>query len=72
MPAFRQFSSGTIEEKLKKVGFQDVQVEDLSQNVLPLLKPLSFPTDIPYLFIRLLELEGSFREHDGCGGARPL
>jgi len=60
MPAFQQFSTGTIEEKLEKVGFQDVQMEDLSQNVLPLLRLFFFLAYIPYLFIQLLGLEGTF------------
>ena len=60
MPAFQQFSFGTIEKKLKNVGFQDVEVEDLSQNVLPMLRLFFILAYIPYLLIQLLGLERTF------------
>ena len=60
MPAFQQFSIGTIQQKLEKTGFREVEVRDISLNVVPMLRFFFILAVIPYIFIRLLGLEGRF------------
>lgn len=60
MPAFQQFSLGTIRRKLEKVGFEDVEVKDLSWNILPMLRLFFILAYIPYILISLLGLEARF------------
>lgn len=60
MPAFQQFSIGTVQKKLEGAGFQDVEVKDVSQNVLPILRLFFILAYLPYVFIQLLGLEGRF------------
>jgi sterol 24-C-methyltransferase len=60
MPAFEQFPLGTIRKKLQNAGFQDVEVQDLSQNVAPMMRFFFLLAYIPYLIIQLLGLEAYF------------
>lgn len=60
MPAFEQFPLGTIRRSLENVGFQNVEVQDLSQNVAPMMRFFFLLAYIPYLIIRLLGLEARF------------
>ena len=60
MPAFQQFPLGTIRKILEDVGFQNVEVQDLSQNVAPMMRFFFLLAYIPYLIIRLLGLEAHF------------
>ena len=60
MPAFDQFPLGTIQRKLENAGFQDVKVQDLSQNVAPMMRFFFLLAYLPYLIIQLLGLEAYF------------
>ena len=60
MPAFQQFPLGAIRRSLENVGFQNVEVQDLSQNVAPMMRFFFLLAYIPYLIIRLLGLEAHF------------
>lgn len=60
MPAFEQFPLGTIQKKLEAVGFRDVEVHDLSQNVAPMMRFFFLLAYIPYLIIQFLGLEAHF------------
>lgn len=60
MPAFEQFPLGTVRRKLEQAGFQNVQVQDLSQNVAPLMRFFFLLAYIPYLIISLLGLQRHF------------
>lgn len=60
MPAFEQFPLGTIRRSLENVGFQNVEVQDLSQNVAPMMRFFFLLAYIPYLIIQLLGLEAHF------------
>jgi len=57
MPAFQDFTYGTIQRKLENSGLVDVEVKDLSQNVLPMLRFFFVLAILPYLAIRLVGLE---------------
>ena len=59
MPAFTEFSFGTIQKKLENVGFQ-VEVQDLSENALPMLRLFFVLALFPYILIRLFRLEARF------------
>jgi len=60
MPAFQHFVNGTIKEKLESVGFQDVELQDLSKNVAPMMRFFFILAYIPYLLIRFFGLEAHF------------
>src|SRR5271155_5696401 len=60
LPAFEQFPLGAIRKRLENVGFQDVEVQDLSQNVTPMMRFFFLLAYIPYLIIQLLGLEAHF------------
>jgi len=60
MPAFTQFPIGAIQKKLENVGFRDVEVQDLTLNVAPLLRFFFLLAFIPYLLIQLFGLEAHF------------
>ncbi|EXJ70428.1 uncharacterized protein A1O5_06496 [Cladophialophora psammophila CBS 110553] len=60
MPAFDQFPLGTIRKRLENVGFQDVEVQDLSKNVAPMMRFFFLLAYIPYLIIKLFGMEAHF------------
>ncbi|KIX97891.1 uncharacterized protein Z520_06669 [Fonsecaea multimorphosa CBS 102226] len=60
MPAFEQFPLNTIRKKLINVGFQDIEVQDLSKNVAPMMRFFFLLAYIPYLIIQLLGMEAYF------------
>lgn len=60
MPTFQQFTYGTIQQKFDKAGFVDVEVRDLPENILPMLRLFFLLAVIPYAIIRLLGLEARF------------
>jgi len=60
MPAFQAFTYGTIQRKIENAGFVNVEVKDLSLNVLPMLQFFFMLAILPYLVIRLLGLEAYF------------
>lgn len=45
---------------IKEVGFEDIQVQDLTQNVVPMMWLFWFLAVIPYMFVQLLGLEAHF------------
>ena len=60
LPAFQQFKLGTIRTKLEKVGFREVEIQDLSLNVAPMMRLFFLLAYLPYLVIKLLNLEAYF------------
>lgn len=60
MPANKMFSQGTLQSMLERQGFQDVVVEDLSENVRPMARLFFLVAYIPYLVICLLGLQAWF------------
>lgn len=60
MPANKMFSYGTLQSMLERQGFQDVVVEDLSENVRPMARLFFLVAYIPYLVICLLGLQAWF------------
>lgn len=60
MPAFEQFPLGTLRRSLEKVGFEDVEVQDLSKNIAPMMRFFFILAFIPYLIIQLFGLEAHF------------
>ncbi|KAF2672369.1 cyclopropane-fatty-acyl-phospholipid synthase [Microthyrium microscopicum] len=51
---------GDIEGKLKDLGFLDIDVEDLSSEVVPLWRLLAFIGYVPYQFVKILGLQDRF------------
>ena len=59
MPANERFSEGVLQRILEETGFQDVEVEDLSTNIRPMLR-LFFVLAYLYLLVKLFGLEAWF------------
>lgn len=51
---------GTYEEMLKETGFQNISVDDLTDNVLPLWRFFGWLGAVPYDIVRLLGLQNRF------------
>ncbi|MCJ1311670.1 hypothetical protein MMC25_005343 [Agyrium rufum] len=60
MPAFEQFTLGTIRSRLEKTGFEGLEVQDLSLNIAPMMRFFFLLAYIPYLIVRLFGLEAYF------------
>ena len=60
MPANKMFSPGALQSMLERQGFQDVVIEDLSENVRPMARLFFLVGYIPYLIICLLGLQAWF------------
>jgi ubiquinone/menaquinone biosynthesis C-methylase UbiE len=60
MPAYNQFQQGVLKGILEEVGFQDVVVRDLSENVLPMLRMFYLLAFIPYFIFVLFGLKSYF------------
>lgn len=60
MTANKMFSHGTLQSMFERQGFQDVVVEDLSENVRPMARLFFLVAYIPYLVICLLGLQAWF------------
>lgn len=60
MPANESFEQGILQSMLKRQGFHDVVVEDLSENIKPMIMLFYIVAYIPFLLIRFLGLEASF------------
>ena len=60
MPANARFTQGTIERMLEKQGFVDVNIEDISENIMPMLRLFFLIGYLPYLIICFLGLRAWF------------
>lgn len=60
MPAYNRFERGVLQRILEEVGFEDVEVTDLSENVLPMLRLFYLLAFIPYIIIAFLGLKEYF------------
>ena len=52
MPAFDQFSYGTLVNIMGQAGFVDVKSEDISKNIWPMLHAFSLIGTVPYQISR--------------------
>jgi sterol 24-C-methyltransferase len=57
MPAFKYFTQGAIKQKLERVGFQNIEVEDYSRNVLPMFRFFYILALLPYCIFRIFGKE---------------
>ncbi|KAL2065341.1 hypothetical protein VTL71DRAFT_3010 [Oculimacula yallundae] len=60
MPAYDRFQRGVLKGILEDVGFEDVEIKDLSNNVFPMLRLFYVLAFIPYLIIVFLGLKAYF------------
>ena len=60
MPANETFSYGVLPSLLEENGFNQVEFEDLSQNIRPMLLLFYILAYIPFLMISILGLQSSF------------
>ncbi|HEX6461760.1 MAG TPA: methyltransferase domain-containing protein [Candidatus Saccharimonadales bacterium] len=56
MPAFQQFDHGVLESYMKKAGFEDITVEDITQHMMPMVKVFAYVAFIPYKILTVLGL----------------
>lgn len=49
MPAFQRLEYGTLERLLGEAGFVDVQTQDITENMLPMLRAFATAGWVPYL-----------------------
>ncbi|HVQ43547.1 MAG TPA: methyltransferase domain-containing protein [Candidatus Saccharimonadia bacterium] len=60
MPAFDQFTHGTLESALAKEGFKEVESRDITERMLPLLQKFERKARLPYQIARWLKQENHF------------
>ena len=60
LPGNSMFDSDVLPELLREAGFEDVQLKDMSQNIIPMLWLFYLFALIPYFFVQLLGLEYRF------------
>ncbi len=53
MPAFQKFTHGTQAKLMKQAGFTDITVEDITDNVAPMMRLFNAAAFIPYQLISL-------------------
>ena len=57
MPAFNEFTFGSMPNKLNTAGFTEVRVNDITERMIPLLKRFADKARIPYNIASALHLE---------------
>ena len=60
MPGNASFDQGVLKELLEEVGFEDVQLRDLSEHVVPMLWLFYIFAIIPYMLFKSLGIECHF------------
>jgi sterol 24-C-methyltransferase len=60
MPANQSFEPGVVERLMSEAGFEDIRIEDISQNIMPMLWLFYVVAYVPYLVIRLFGLQSHF------------
>jgi sterol 24-C-methyltransferase len=60
MPTYAISRQGAFKEMLEKVGFVDVDVRDLSENIRPMTRFFYLLAFVPFKFVSLLKLEKHF------------
>lgn len=60
MPAFDEFSYGVLGDTLQKNGFIDVETQDITLRMLPLLEKFSKKAKYPYKLVSLIGLQNHF------------
>ena len=60
MPTFQKFSYGAPEKMLREAGFKNIKIEDVSHNILPMLRFFALAAFLPYQFIKLFRVQSRF------------
>jgi sterol 24-C-methyltransferase len=60
MPANQSFEPGVLENLLRQARFEDVKVEDISVNIMPMLRLFYMMAIFPFVFIKLCRLQSHF------------
>ncbi len=60
MPAFEAFETDELKRLARSVGFEDVELVDMSKNIVPMLWLFYIFAFIPYLLLRLFGLQYHF------------
>lgn len=57
MEGLKEFRHNKFQEKIKEIGFKNIKVENISENILPSLNRLRRFALIPYFFVKLFGLQ---------------
>lgn len=60
MPSNARFEQGVLQRMMTEVGFEDIEVNDLSINITPMLRLFFILAYLPFLIVRLFGLESVF------------
>jgi sterol 24-C-methyltransferase len=60
MPSNARFEQGVLERMMAEVGFEDIQVKDLSVNITPMLRLFFILAFLPYSIVVLFGLQSIF------------
>ena len=60
MHSFMKFTHGSFPSRLEKAGFTNVQVEDITERIVPMLRRFNQIAAVPYQLIKLLGLQKRF------------
>ena len=60
MPANEGFEKDRLKELLIEAGFEDVELRDMSENIVPMLRLFWIFAIVPYLIVRFLGIERHF------------
>ena len=54
MPAFQKFTHGVLENNLRKAGFKDIETQNITPHMLPMVKVFAYIARIPVALLTLL------------------
>jgi sterol 24-C-methyltransferase len=60
MSAHQKFDQGVLEKLLEEAGFENVRVDDISKNIIPMLAVFWWLAIIPYYIVTFLGLQSRF------------
>jgi sterol 24-C-methyltransferase len=55
-----RFEEGVLQRMMTEVGFEDIEVNDLSTNVMPMVRLFFILAYLPYLIVKFFGLESYF------------
>ncbi len=60
MPSNARFEQGVLQRMMTEVGFEDIELNDLSINITPMLRLFFILAYLPFLIVKLFGLESIF------------
>jgi ubiquinone/menaquinone biosynthesis C-methylase UbiE len=60
MPSFQQFNHGVQEALMREAGFENVRAQDITLNMLPMVKTFAYIAHVPYKLLSLVGIQRRF------------